>query len=106
MVDNMRGMAPSHPGALLRDIVLPALKVSKTQAARDLKISRNLLYGILTEKKAVTPETAVKLGKYCGNGPDLWLRMQVAYDLYHAKKKMAKIVRQIPDVSAAVPTPA
>jgi len=93
--------APTHPGEILRKDVLPELGVSVSQAARDLKMSRNLLHGILAERKSITPESAVKIGKYCGNGPGLWLRMQTAYDLYQAEQNMIEVLKDIPRASAA-----
>ncbi|HVL71200.1 MAG TPA: HigA family addiction module antitoxin, partial [Beijerinckiaceae bacterium] len=63
---------PTHPGALLREVILPALRLPKTQVARLLGISRESLYRILDEKQPVTPAMAVKLGKLCGNGARLW----------------------------------
>lgn len=81
-------MRPSHPGAILREDVLPALKVSVSEAARELGISRQTLHQIMAEKAPITPSTALRLGKFCGNGPDLWLRMQVAFDLWQAEQEI------------------
>jgi addiction module HigA family antidote len=77
---------PTHPGAMLNSTVLPALGRTKTDVARLLGLSRQSLYDILAGKQPVTPETAVKLGKLCGNGPVLWLNMQTAYDLWQAER--------------------
>jgi addiction module HigA family antidote len=87
---------PTHPGALLREEVLPALDSSVTDAARKLRVSRQTLHRVLSGKMAVTPEMAVRLGKFCGNGPGLWLRMQAAYDLWHAERRMKGELRRIP----------
>ncbi len=87
---------PTHPGTVLREDVLPALGVSVSQAARELGVSRQLLHGILRSERPVTPEMAVRLGHYCGNGPELWLNMQVAFDLWHAERTMAGALRRIP----------
>lgn len=87
---------PTHPGVLLREEVLPALDSSVTDAARKLRVSRQTLHRVLSGKMAVTPEMAVRLGKYCGNGPGLWLRMQAAYDLWHAERRMKGELRRIP----------
>jgi addiction module HigA family antidote len=87
---------PTHPGALLREVVLPALDSSVTDAARKLRVSRQTLHRVLSGKMAVTPEMAVRLGKFCGNGPGLWLRMQAAYDLWHAERRMKGELRRIP----------
>ena len=87
---------PTHPGVLLREEVLPALDSSVVDAARKLRVSRQTLHRILSGKMAVTPEMAVRLGKFCGNGPGLWLRMQAAYDLWHAERRMKGELRRIP----------
>ena len=79
---------PTHPGAILREDVLPELGMSKSEFAAALGISRQMLHGILTEKHAITAEMAVKLGHVLGNGPGLWIRMQQAHDLWHAERKV------------------
>ncbi len=92
---------PSHPGALLRDDVLPSLRLTVKQAANMMGISRQMLHAILAGKSAVTPEMAVRIGKFCGNGPTIWLRMQSAYDLWQAERDLADVVEKIPTVHAA-----
>lgn len=77
---------PTHPGAILREDVLPALGRPKLEIAHLLGISRQTLYDILNEHQPVTPEMAIRIGKLCGNGPDLWLNLQSAYDLWHAAR--------------------
>jgi addiction module HigA family antidote len=75
-----------HPGTLLREDVLPALGRPKAEIARLLGISRQTLYDILDEKQPVTAAMALRLGKLCGNGPNLWLNLQRRYDLEQATK--------------------
>ncbi|MBR0682225.1 HigA family addiction module antidote protein [Roseomonas eburnea] len=94
-------MRPAHPGAVLRDDVLPALAVSVTEAARELGISRQTLHAILAERAPVTPDMAVRLGKWCGNGPHLWLAMQRERDLWEASERLAETVEGIPTREAA-----
>jgi antitoxin HigA-1 len=96
------GRCPTHPGAILREDVLPALDMSVTEAAEKLGISRQMLHGILAEKHAVTPEMAVRLGKFCGNGPGLWLRMQQNHDLWQAARDLTEEVLQIETQHVAV----
>jgi len=79
--------APSHPGALIDDI-LPATGKSKTEIAALLGISRQQLYDIIGEKKPVSAQVAVRLGKLFGNGPQLWADMQSAYDTWHAEREV------------------
>jgi addiction module HigA family antidote len=75
--------------------------MSVTEAARALRISRQTLHRLLAGTIAVSPEMAVRLGKFCGNGPGLWLRMQAAYDLWHAEKQMRAEIKRIPTRHAA-----
>jgi addiction module HigA family antidote len=75
---------PTHPGEILREDVLPALRMNVSQAARELGVSQQLLHRILAGKAPVTPEMAVRLGQWAGNGPALWLGMQQAFDVWHA----------------------
>jgi addiction module HigA family antidote len=92
---------PTHPGELLREDVLPALGISVSEAARKLRVSRQTLHRILAGDAGVTPDMAVRLGKFCGNGPGLWLRMQQAYDLWHAEQRLANELTKIPTAPAA-----
>lgn len=92
---------PTHPGELLREDTLPALGISVSEAAKKLGVSRQMLHKILAAKAPITPEMAVRIGKFCGNGPNLWLNMQAAHDLAKASIAMAKIVKRIPTMNAA-----
>jgi addiction module HigA family antidote len=79
----------------LREDVMPALKMTVKDMAIDLGISRQALHNVLNGTAAVTPEMALRLGKFCGNGPNLWLRMQQAYDLWGAEQALADDLRKI-----------
>ena len=95
------GLPAMHPGELLREDVLPALGRPKAEIARLLGISRQQLYDILDEKKPVTVETALRLGKLCGNGPSLWINLQQAWDLERAQVILADQLANIPTLEAA-----
>lgn len=97
----VRGLRPMHPGEMLREDILPALGKSKAEIARLLGISRQTLYDILDEKQPVTPGMALRLGKLLGNGPDIWINLQRAYDLSVAERELAGEIRKIPTLSAA-----
>jgi addiction module HigA family antidote len=90
-----------HPGELLREEILPALDRPKTEIAKLLGVSRQTLYDILDEKQPVTPAMALRLGKLCGNGPDLWLNLQRRYDLQRAEQELAEQIKAIPTLSGA-----
>ena len=88
---------PTHPGELLREDVLPAMGLSVAQAAEEMGVTRQTLHRVLAERTAISPEMAVRLGKFCGNGGSLWLRMQSAHDLWHAERRLTKELRAIPN---------
>ena len=90
-----------HPGEMLREDVLPALGKSKTEIAKLLGVSRQTLYDILGEKQPVTPGMALRLGKLLGNGPDLWINLQRAYDLAAAERDLGGKLKEIPTLTAA-----
>lgn len=73
---------PTHPGAVLRDDVLPALGMSQGEFARRLGVSRLSVNELLREKRALSPEMAARLGKALGTTPESWLAMQNAVDLW------------------------
>src|SRR3984957_1282244 len=96
-----RGLPPMHPGELLREEILPALDRSRTEIAKLLGGSRQTLYDVLREKQPVTPVMALRLGKLCGNGPDLWLNLQKRYDLHQAQQELGERIKKIPTLQVA-----
>ena len=76
---------PIHPGEMVREDILPALKLSVSEAARRLGVSRQQLHRVLACTYPITTEMALRIGKLTGNGPGLWLRMQQNYDLWHTE---------------------
>ena len=96
-----RRRPPTHPGAILRHDVLPALNLSVAEAARQLRVTRQTLHRVLSGRSGVSADMAVRLGKFCGNGPGLWLRMQQAYDLWHAEQRLREELERIPGHAVA-----
>ncbi len=93
--------APTHPGEILREDVLPDLNLSVSEAARRLGISRQQLHRILGCTHPITVEMALRIGRLAGNGPGLWLRMQQNHDLWHAEQDLQGELKKIrPAVSA------
>lgn len=88
-------MRPAYPGEILRDDVLPALRMSVSEAARQLGVSRQTLHRILAGTQSITPEMALRIGRFCGNGPEVWLSMQQYYDLWEAERRMRGELRRI-----------
>ena len=89
---------PVHPGEILREDVLKSLGLSVSEAARRLGVSRQQLHRILACTHPITTEMALRIGKFAGNGPGLWLRMQQAYDLWHVENRMTGELSKIKTV--------
>ncbi len=91
---------PTHPGAVLREDILPAMKLSVTELARRLRMSRQSLHRILAEEQPVTPATALKLGRLLNTSPEMWLNMQRNLDLWEQRRKLAGELQDIEPVAA------
>ena len=82
---------PVHPGEILREDILPELKaggLSLSAFAQHIGTTRQTVYDIINEKRALTPDIAVRLGAAFGNSPRFWMNLQTNYDLWHAVRKM------------------
>ena len=91
---------PVHPGEILREDILPNLGLSVSEAAKRLGVSRQQLHRILACTHPITIEMALRIGKFAGNGPGLWLRMQQNYDLWHTENRMTDELSKIKSVSS------
>ena len=87
---------PTRPGLILKEDVLPYLGLTVTTAAKEFGISRQMLHRILKGSHPVTLAMALRLGRFCGNDPAMWLRMQLAYDLKIAEEKLKEEIEKIP----------
>ena len=90
MAKSMRNQnrQPTHPGEILREDVVSALNLTQKEFADRLGVSRLTVSDILLEKRGVTPDMAIRLGKLLGNGPEIWLRMQQAVDIWTLERPM------------------
>jgi addiction module HigA family antidote len=77
---------PPHPGETLKEDVLPALGLTVTQAAAQLGVARVTLSRVVNGHAAVSADMAIRLAQWLGGGAEKWLRLQLQYDLWHAKK--------------------
>jgi addiction module HigA family antidote len=99
-IEPRTGLPPMHPGELLREEILPALGRPQAEIAHLLGVSRQALHAVLAERASVTPEMALRLGKLCGNGPEL-LALQTRYDLERLSREKAEEIEAIPTLRAA-----
>jgi addiction module HigA family antidote len=91
---------PVHPGALMREILEDHVKLSISEAARRMKISRPALYGVLNGTSAVTAEMALRFGRLTGGAPELYLNMQIGHDLEAAEIRLKDELAQIAPAAA------
>ena len=77
--------APSHPGEILREDFLVPMGISQVELAKRLNIPFQRVNQIVGEKRSVTPDTALRLARLFETTPDLWLNLQLGWDLYHAQ---------------------
>ena len=87
----MRMHNPPHPGKVLRTLCLEPLKVSVTEVARALGVSRKTLSAILNGRAGISPEMAVRLSIAFGTSAESWLNQQTQYDLWHAEQRRKKL---------------
>lgn len=96
---------PPHPGETLREDVLPALRLTVTEAAAQLGVTRAALSRVLNGRAAISPEMALRLEGWLGveNGgrADGWLSQQAAFDLWKARMAGMPAVKRAPELLAA-----
>ena len=92
---NMEMKNPPHPGELIGDN-LEELRISITNAAIGLGITRQQLHNLIAGRSRITPEMAVKLEKALGSTADTWLKMQMYYDLAQVRKRAINVKRFVP----------
>jgi addiction module HigA family antidote len=85
---------PPHPGEVLKEFFIPT-GLTVAEAARRLGVSRQALSAILNGRAGVSAEMALRLSKALGTSPDVWLGMQMQYDLWQAKRKPPKGVEKL-----------
>jgi addiction module HigA family antidote len=78
---------PIHPGAVLREDVLPELAWTQGELAARLMVSRQTVSDLLHERKSITAEMAIRIARAVGGTPESWLRMQEALDIWIAETK-------------------
>lgn len=93
-------MVPIHPGRILRD-ELRARALSANALARALRVPSGRIVDILNGKRAVSAETALRLGRFFGNDPQFWMNLQGQYDLAVAERELGQRVRREVEIADA-----
>ena len=92
---------PTHPGEMLREDFLLDYELTISGLAEAVGVSRQSINELLRERRAVSPEMALRLGRLFGNSPEFWLNAQQAVDLWDAAQAIEKDVRKIRPISVA-----
>lgn len=90
---------PTHPGAILREDILPTLNISQTEFADRLGVSRRTVSQVLHEHRPLTVDMAIRLAHFLGTTPESWLNMQQALDVWELERKNARVYGQIKKVA-------
>lgn len=93
--------APLHPGEILRQQFMADFGVSINRLARDLRVPPTRIGEIVNERRAVTPDTALRLARYFGTTAEFWMNLQIAYDLDVARASLYQIEADIRPIAAA-----
>jgi antitoxin HigA-1 len=94
---------PTHPGAILREDVLPGLGMTQGKMSELLGVSRLTVSQLLHEHRALSPDMAMRLEKLLGTSAESWLRMQEAVDLWEARQQPERFatIKRLPATAAA-----
>lgn len=83
---------PPHPGEIVREECLAPLGLSVTDGAKALGVTRQALNNLVNEKAGISPEMAIRLEKAFGTSADMWLKLQIGFELAEARKRAGEIV--------------
>lgn len=96
-------LKPVHPGEVLREEFMEPLGLSMNRLALDLRVPVTRIAEIVHERRAITTDTALRLGRLLGTTPEFWLNLQTRHDLETARvKEQAKVEREVQPIKSAV----
>jgi addiction module HigA family antidote len=92
---------PVHPGEILREEFLVPLGMSAGALAKRLNVPRTRIERLVSETTAMTPDTALRLGKFFATSPEFWMNLQTAFDLTARSQTMREEIAAIEEMRAA-----
>ena len=92
---------PTHPGEILREDFLPDFGLTVARLAEAVGVSRQSVNDLLRERRALSPEMALRLARLFGNSPEFWLNAESAIDLWDAAQAIKADVARIKTLRAA-----
>src|SRR5438309_11645365 len=94
MTKSQKRLSPIHPGEILRAEFMQPLGLSMNRLALDLRVPVTRIAEIVHERRAITPDTALRLGRYFNTSPRFWLNLQGSYDLEVATDSLASTIER------------
>jgi len=92
---------PLHPGEILREQFMADFGVSINRLARDLRVPPTRIGEIVNQRRAISPDTALRLARYFGTTAEFWMNLQSAYDLDVARASLSRIEMDVRPIAAA-----
>src|SRR5579871_2667202 len=89
-----RRLPPIHPGEILREDFMVPLGISMNKLALDLRVPVTRIAEIVHERRGITPDTALRLGRYLNTSARFWMNLQTAYDLEVATDKFSRAIER------------
>ena|ERR1700733_1221074 len=89
-----RRLPPIHPGTILRDEFLTPMKISVYELANAIKAPRSRINDVVLGRRAITADTALRLGRYFGTSPEFWINLQTRYALDVANRTFRRKIEQ------------
>lgn len=92
--------APTHPGEMLLEEFLRPMALTQRELADGIQVPYQRVNELINRRRGITPGTALRLGKFFGTSPDLWMSLQLRWDLYYAQESEAPALARIRRVRA------
>ena len=96
-----RKVRSTHPGEMLREDFLPDYELTVSGLAKALEVSRRTVNELIRERRALSPEMALRLGSLFGNSPEFWIKAQCMVDLWEAEQAIGSHVERITPFDSA-----
>jgi antitoxin HigA-1 len=93
---------PTHPGEMLQEEFLLPLKLTQRDLAQSIHVPYQRINEIINGRRGMTPSTALRLAKFFGTSADLWMNLQLRWDLYHAQLNEAEQLEAVQPMSTAI----
>ena len=93
-MEKRNGLPPVHPGEIIREDILPSAGLSVTAAAKALGVSRQMLHGVIAERRPLSAIMCLRVARLFGGSPEMWMRLQATYDLKRAEQD-ARVMRRV-----------